>query len=113
MISNKFLNKVASVSLIGLIFLCLAWEIWLAPVRSGGSWLLLKAIPLLIPLFGILHGRYYSYQYSLLLITLYIGEGVVRVTTDNGPSVLLAMIELILAVLFFIAAVLFIRQSRT
>ena len=27
----------AAASLVALIFLCLAWELWLAPIRPGGS----------------------------------------------------------------------------
>ena len=32
--------------LCGLIFLGLAWELWLAPIRPGGSLLALKVLPL-------------------------------------------------------------------
>ena len=38
----KTLQAVSGVSLVVLIFLCLAWELWLAPLRTGGSWLVLK-----------------------------------------------------------------------
>src|SRR5690606_28653235 len=44
---NPVLRRTASVCLIGLIALGLAWELWLAPLRPGGSWLVLKVIPLL------------------------------------------------------------------
>ena len=54
--------------LIALLFLCLAWETVLAPLRPGGSWLALKALPLLAPLFGVLRGNRYTYQWSTLLI---------------------------------------------
>ena len=37
-------------SLLGLIVLSLCWELWLAPLRPGGSWLVLKALPLFLPL---------------------------------------------------------------
>ncbi len=50
-------QTLASASLIALIFLCLAWEAWLAPLKPGGSWMTLKAAFLLIPLFGILRGK--------------------------------------------------------
>ena len=33
-------------SLLGLIVLGLAWEIWLAPLREGGSWWAIKVLPL-------------------------------------------------------------------
>ena len=40
-------------SLLGLIVLSLAWELWLAPLRPGGTWLALKALPLCLPLAGL------------------------------------------------------------
>ena len=54
----------AAASLVALIFLCLAWELWLAPIRPGGSLLALKTLPLLIPLLGVLHGKRYTFQWS-------------------------------------------------
>ncbi|HRA63422.1 MAG TPA: DUF2069 domain-containing protein, partial [Burkholderiaceae bacterium] len=44
-------------SLIGMILLGLAWELWLAPLRPGGSWLAVKVLPLCIPLAGLLKNR--------------------------------------------------------
>jgi len=35
----KTLQNLASASLIALIFLCVVWELWLAAIRPGGSWL--------------------------------------------------------------------------
>ena len=49
--------NVCAASLIALIFLGLAWELWLAPLKPGGSLLALKVLPLLVPLFGVLRGR--------------------------------------------------------
>lgn len=102
----------ACASLIALIFLCLAWELWVAPLHPGGSWLVLKSLPLLLPLFGILHGRRYTYQWSSMLILLYFTEGVVRATTDSGPSRLLAVAETCLTLAFFTSAVLYARLTR-
>ena len=76
----------AIVSLIALIFLCLLWEAWLAPLRPGGSLLMLKALPLLVPLFGILRGKVYTYQWTALLVLAYFTEGVVRAWSDRGLS---------------------------
>ena len=67
------LQHVASALLIALIFLCVAWELWLAPIRPGGSWLVLKALPLLAPLMGILKGRRYTYQWAPMLVLAYTG----------------------------------------
>jgi uncharacterized membrane protein len=102
-----------SISLIALIFLCLAWEGWLAPLRPGGSWLILKAAFLLIPLFGILRGRRYTYKWLSLFIQLYLMEGAMRATTEIGLSQSLAMGETVLAAIIFVAAVLYIRATRT
>ena len=62
----RFYQNLTSAALIALIFLCLAWEGWLAPLRPGGSWLTLKAIVLLAPLFGILRGKRYTHQWMSL-----------------------------------------------
>jgi uncharacterized membrane protein len=104
-------NLVASTSLIALIALCLAWELWLAPLRPGGSWLALKALPLLLPLFGILRGRRYAYQWASLLIQLYLLEGLTRATSDTGLMQWLAMLEVALAVSFFVAALSYARLT--
>ncbi len=103
---------IACTSLIALILLCLAWELRLAPIRPGGSWLALKAVPLLIPLRGILAGRRYTFQWSTMFILIYLCEGVVRATTDNGPSQWLAVIETLLSSAFFCCAIAYIRLTR-
>lgn len=100
------------ISLIALILLCLAWELWLAPLRPGGSWLVLKVLPLLTPLFGILRGRRYTYQWSSMLILAYFAEGVVRAWSDTGLSAQLALVEIALSVIFFVSAVSCVRQQR-
>ncbi len=100
------------VSLIALIFLCLAWELWLAPLRPGGTALALKALPLMLPLFGILRGRIYTYQWSAMLILAYFAEGIVRAYSDAGAAARLAVVEIALAMIFFTGSVLFIRCAR-
>ncbi len=102
----------AVATLTALIFLGLAWELWIAPLRPGGSWLVLKVLPLLFPLFGILHGKRYTYQWSSLLIWAYVAEGLVRVWTDAGWSRALAAAEIALALAFFAAVVAYLRASR-
>jgi len=99
----------AITTLTGLIALCVLWELWLAPLRSGGSWLVLKTLPLLAPLFGILHAKVYTYRWASLLMVAYFIEGCVRAYADSGLSAALAAVELLLSVLFIIAAVAFIR----
>ncbi len=95
---------------VALLFLGLAWELWLAPQRPGGSWLLLKIVPLLFPLMGILRGRRYTFQWSSLLIWAYFAEGVVRVVTEPPPASILAGIEVALALGFFASVVVYLRS---
>jgi uncharacterized membrane protein len=100
-------------SLSALIALCLAWEIWLAPLVPGGSWLMLKVLPLLAPLRGVLAGRRRTYQWASLLILAYVAEGSVRAWSDHGLSAGLAMAELILALVFFASAVNYARLASS
>jgi uncharacterized membrane protein len=102
----------ASISLIGLIMLALAWETVLAPLKPGGSLLVLKALPLLLPLFGILRGKRYTYQWSCMFILLYFTEGAVRAWSDTGLSAQLAIVEVILSVMFFTCAIFYARLTR-
>jgi len=103
----------AAASLVALIALSLAWEIWLAPLRPGGSWLMLKAVPLLAPLRGVLAGRRRTYQWSSMLILAYLAEGSVRAWSDHGLSASLALLEAILALVFFGCAVTYARLSAS
>jgi uncharacterized membrane protein len=109
----KAASAAASAALIALILLGLAWELWLAPLRPGGSWLVLKVLPLLLPLRGILHGRTYTYRWSALLVWAYFAEGVVRAITDSGAGAALAAAEAVLSLAFFAAIVAYLRASRS
>lgn len=108
----RHFNLLSSVSLVGLIVLCLAWELWLAPLRPGGSMLVLKAVPLMLALIGIIRGTRYTHQWASLLSLLYVAEGSVRATSDVGPSVPLAWLELLLALAFFAGTVGYARLTR-
>lgn len=101
-------RAVAVGSLLGLIVLGLAWELWLAPTGSG--MLAFKVLPLAIPLAGLLKRRLYTYRWVSLLVWLYFTEGVVRATSDANPvSIALAVIEVLLCLLLFAACALHVR----
>lgn len=102
----------ACASLIGLIFFCLLWELYMAPLTPGGSALVFKVLPLLAPLMGILRGRRYTYRWSTLLILVYFAEGLVRASSDSGPSRYLAWGEIAFCLVFFTSAVCCIRQRQ-
>ena len=103
----------ASFSLIALIIFSLAWEGVLAPIKPEGSKLILKAVPLLLPLFGILNGRRYTYQWASMFILIYFTEGAVRAWADRGLSAKLALIEVLLTVIFFACTIFYAKLTRT
>lgn len=109
---THYLRLGASISLVLLILLGLAWEGWLAPLNASGSALMLKVLPLLLPLFGILRGKRYTYQWASMLILLYFTEGIVRAWADQGLSAQLAMLEVVLSFIFFVCAIFYARHTR-
>lgn len=110
---NARLRQVATASLLALLVLCVAWETVLAPVRPGGSWLFLKALPLAFALRGVARGSLYTMQWASMLSLLYLMEGVVRAMSDPpGPSVALAGIEIVLSLIFFLTAILYVRPAK-
>ena len=97
-------------SLVGLIVLGLAWEMWLAPLRPGGSILALKVLPLVVPLAGLLKNRMYTYRWVSLMVWLYFTEGVVRAWSDVLPlSRALALLEVLLCLVLFAACAWHVR----
>jgi uncharacterized membrane protein len=101
----------AVASLFALIVLSLVWELWLAPIRPGGSPVIagLKALPLCIPLAGLLRMRMYTYRWLSLLIWLYFIDGVVRAWGASGTLLALAGAEIVLCLLLFGACVAHVR----
>jgi len=99
-------------ALLGLLVLCLAWELWLAPLRPGGSYLALKALPLVFPVMGLLQGNRRTYQWSSMFVLAYLAEGVVRSWTERGAGQMLALLEIALSVTFFAAVVAYARLTR-
>ena len=105
----NFTRWLAVGSLLGLIVLGLAWELWLAPLRPGGSWWAIKVLPLCLPLAGLLKHRMYTYRWVSLLVWLYFTEGVVRAWGDKWPSNGLALLQVILCTSLFVACALHVR----
>jgi len=109
---RRIVQAVASAALVALIVLCLAWELWLAPLRPGGSLVALKAMPLFFCLRGVFRGNRYTYQWSSMFILAWFAEGVMRAWAERGASQALAAAEIVLSVLFFVAAVTYARLTR-
>jgi uncharacterized membrane protein len=100
---------VAVVSLLLLIVLCVMWELFWAPIKPGGSWLAIKALPLVLPLTGFLKRRLYTFRWVSLVIWLYFIEGVVRAYSDPWPSSGLALVELCLCLILFVSCALHVK----
>jgi uncharacterized membrane protein len=99
--------------IVALMIICFLWEIWLAPLRPGGTWLALKALPLLLPLLAVWQHNLYRLQLSSILIWLYFTEGVVRGFSDRDAlSSMLGWGETAAVTLFFICAILYIRPYK-
>lgn len=110
MTTIRLAHSAATTCLLALIFLCLGWELWWAPVRPGGSLIALKALPLLLPLFGILRGKRYTFQWSSMFMLLYLMEGLVRAVSERGIGQRLAIAETILTLSFITAAIIYLRS---
>lgn len=111
--SARACHVAAVASLLALICLGTAWELFLAPLRPGGSWLVLKIVPLLFPLLGVIRRDVYTMQWSSMLILLYFAEGLVRATSDRvAMSVTLAWIEVALTIVFFFCSLFYLRPYK-
>lgn len=98
-------------SWLALIALALLWELALAPLRPGGSWLALKVVPLLLPLPAMLRGSAYAMQLALFIVLLYLFEGAARLF-EPGLAATLALVELGLATTFFVGAIVYLRPMK-
>jgi uncharacterized membrane protein len=107
-------KAIGIVSLFMLIVLGLAWELWLAPLRPGGSWLVLKVLPLLVAIPGFFAGRRYTYQWMSLFVWIYFTEGIVRATSDRlSLSINLGWLETALTLILFAACSMYARMTET
>jgi len=98
--------------LAALTLLCIAWEWRLAPLRPGGSALMLKAVPLATALPGVLRRRLYTLQWAAMLVLLYFAEGIVRGMTDPAPGNRLGWVEVALALGFFVCALAYVAPYK-
>lgn len=111
--SSKLCHVGAVASLLALIVLGTAWELFLAPLRPGGSWMALKVVPLLFPLLGVIRRNVYTMQWSSMLILLYFAEGIVRATSDRvALSAMLGWMEVVLAAVFFLCSIFYLRPYK-
>lgn len=110
---NPVYRYICFASLLALLLLCVLWELILDPLVPGGSIYVLKALPLIFPLYGVYKGNLYTMQWSSMLVLLYIMEGTVRWYSDlSTASMYLGMAETLLSLLVFVSAVLYVRPAK-
>ena len=113
---QKILDKnpyqlIATAAFVDLFILCVCWEWFISPLRPGGSWLILKGIPLLFAIPGLWKGNIYTMQWASMLILLYVTEGLVRIL-ETGANFWLAAIETLLATIGFVCLLIFLKPIK-
>ncbi len=102
---------IASAATLDLIIVCIAWEWFISPLRPGGSWLILKALPLAVMLPGLWRAKVYTMQWGTMLILIYTTEALVRVS-ESGWNFWMALLELVLSVIIFICLLLYLKPIK-
>ena len=95
-----------------LILLELLWETVLAPVRPGGSWLALKALPLALAWPGLARGHLRSRQVASLLLPFYFADAIVRALSEPGRHGVVAGSAAALSLAAFVALLVSFRRAR-
>ena len=108
---HKFFHWGAIGSLALLIVWCVAWEMWIAPLKPGGSWAVLKAVPLLFPLLGVIKRDIYTLQWTSMMILIYFIEGVVRAWADKVTP-WLGWGEVAIVVVYFLCAIMYVAPYK-
>ena len=113
---QKILDKnpyqlIATAAFVDLFILCVSWEWFISPLRPGGSWLILKGIPLLFAIPGLWKGKVYTMQWASMLILLYVTEGLVRIL-ETGANFWLAVLETALATTGFVCLLMYLKTIK-
>ena len=110
-LSKNPYQLIATAAFVDLFILCIAWEWFISPLRPGGSWLILKAIPLLFAIPGLWKGNVYTMQWASMLILLYITEGLVRIL-ETGTNFWMAALETALGTVAFICLLMYLKPIK-
>jgi uncharacterized membrane protein len=102
-----------TIALVGTLALFeLIWELWLAPLRPGGSWLALKALPLCAIWPSLARDRRKARQWAALVLPFYIAEALVRAATESGRHAIVAGTAALIGVAAFTALLMSFRAER-
>jgi uncharacterized membrane protein len=70
-------------------------------MRSGGSWLALKALPLALLWPGLARGSPRTCNVAALVLLLYFIEGIVRAVSEHGRTTWIAALSAVLSTVAF------------
>lgn len=104
--------RLAVGALFALGLLTLLWELALAPLRPGGSWLVLKCVPLFALFPGVAQGQRRARQWLALVLPFYAAEGLVRAMTETGRHAVVAGLACVVAIAGFGALLAWFRAER-
>jgi uncharacterized membrane protein len=111
MLEKNSYQLLATAAFVDLFILCLFWEWFISPLRPGGSWLILKGVPLLFAIPGLWKGKVYTMQWASMLILLYITEGLVRIL-ETGANFWMALLETLLATTGFVCLLIYLKPIK-
>lgn len=105
-------HRAAVAAIVALTLAELLWEIVLAPLRPGGSWLALKALPLALLCAGLARGSLQARKAAALILPLYFGEAILRAVSEGGRHRLVAAMAAALALAAFATLLMSFRRAR-
>jgi len=105
-------HRAAVAAIFALALIELLWETLLAPLRPGGSWLALKALPLAILCVALARGSQQARKAASLILPIYFGEAILRAVSEHGRHSLVASMAAALALAAFAALLLSFRRAR-
>ncbi|MGL5030505.1 MAG: DUF2069 domain-containing protein [Aeromonas sp.] len=96
----------------GLLGWIMLWHGWLSPHPNLNPWLLpvLWAVPLLLPLKGIVQGHPYTHAWGNFVLMLYFLHSLTLLTTDEGER-WLAAVELLFTSCAFVGTIMYARLA--
>ncbi len=109
----RMCRRLALSGYFGTFILIVAWYGWLSPPVRLPAYFALLALgtPLLFPLRGLLHGRPYTYAWSLFLALGYGTHAAIELYSTPSDRVL-AAVEFGLVLLWYAGATCYVRQTR-
>jgi len=105
-------RRLAVAALAALIIYSILWETVLAPLRPGGSWLVVKSLPLCILWPAVARQNVRAVQWVLLLLPWYFAEGAVRGFSETGRHAVCAYGGAIIALCAIGAALGYVRSLK-